>query len=184
MRFPVSGDLLIAPLKIPDSRFHKSVLLLTHDHGGGSFALCVNKHTNHTLQEVLKEADIETMIDFPLYWGGPVSPGTIWMLHSSDWAIDHTVRVNDQWSMTSHLSMFHHIADGDYPEFFRLMFGYCSWAPNQLRAELRGLAPWNPNHSWLIANGPSPEWLYEQPPEDLWINSAELSGHQAIESWL
>lgn len=181
---PKDGNLLIAPPTIPDTRFRKSVLVLTNDNLRGSFALCINKPTNHTLKDLLEDTGIETELNFPLYWGGPVNPNTIWMLHSSEWSCAHTVPINDDWSVTSHMSMFHHLADGDYPEHFRLMYGYSSWAQGQLKAELRGTAPWNPAHSWLVAENPGPGWLFEQPVEDVWMNSTELSGHQAVDTWL
>jgi putative transcriptional regulator len=186
IELPDSGDLLIAPPGIPDSRFKHAVLLLTHDHLGGSFALCVNRSTDHVLQEAIR--DVEGLEDadlrFPLYWGGPVSPGTIWMLHSSEWDSEHTVSINDEWSMTSHVSMFYALADGDFPNQFRLLVGYCSWAQGQLRAELRGLPPWSHNHSWLVAQDPGPEWVFETPIEQLWNDATELSSQQAVNSWL
>ncbi len=186
IELPDSGDLLIAPPGIPDSRFKDSVLLLTHDHRGGSFALCVNKPTEHVLTDAIQEIEGLEDVDlrFPLYWGGPINPGTIWMLHSSEWDSEHTVRINDEWSMTSHVSMFYALADGDYPNYFRLSFGYCSWAPGQLKAELRGLPPWNHKHSWLVAKNPGPEWLFEHAVDELWDSATELSSRQAVDSWI
>jgi putative AlgH/UPF0301 family transcriptional regulator len=84
IKMPNSTDLLIAPPAIPDQRFRKAVIMLTHDTQQGSFALCVNKPTNHTLQDILDDNDIDANLNFPLYWGGPVSQGTVWMLHDSE----------------------------------------------------------------------------------------------------
>ena len=181
---PTSGDLLIAPPGIPDKRFHRSVLMLTHDHDGGAFALCVNKPSHYTLIDVLEDIGVEANLNFPLYWGGPVSPTTIWMLHSSEWSTEHTVPVNDDWSMTSNVEMFHCLADGDFPLHFRIMFGYCAWSQGQLRAELTGREPWNVRHSWLVAQSPDGEWLFEQPIETLWEEATQLSSNQAVDSWL
>lgn len=181
---PNSTDLLIAPPTIPDPRFRKSVLMLTHDHNGGSFALCLNKPTEHTLRDILEETGIETDLNFPLYWGGPVNVNTVWMLHSAEWSTEHTVEINEHWAMTSNISMFHHLADGDYPRYFRIMFGHCTWAPGQLRAELRGIPPWSPRHSWLVAENPGCEWCLEHPVDELWDAAAELSGQQAVATWL
>lgn len=158
--------------------------MLTHDYPNGSFALCVNKPTEHTLQDIIDELGIETNLNFPLYWGGPVNPGTVWMLHDSAWSIDQTVEVNDEWSMTSNIDMFRHLADGDYPQHFRLMIGYCSWARGQLQAEIAGSPPWQNGHSWLIAKNKGPEWLFDQPEDRLWETATELSSHQAVASWL
>lgn len=181
---PTSSDLLIAPPNIPDPRFRKSVLMLTHDHRSGSFALCINKPSKFTLDQVLAELDLDYNLNFPLYWGGPVNAGTVWMLHSTDWECEHTVAVTTDWAMTSHISMFSHLADGDYPEHFRIFMGYCSWSPGQLANELAGSPPWSHNNSWLVANNLGPEWLFEQPVELLWENATTLSAHQAVDSWI
>ena len=184
VQLPNPGDLLIAPPMIPDRRFAKAVMLVTTDTKGSTFALAVNRPTNHTLQDIVTDTGLETNLNFPLYWGGPVNMSTVWMLHSSEWATEATVSINDYWSLTSNIEMFAHLADGDCPEQFRLMLGYAGWAPGQLKAEMRGLPPWNHNHSWLVAESPSPGWLFEQPVEDVWLNSMDLSSHQAIDAWL
>ena len=184
MKKPQIGNLLIAPPAIPDTRFNRSVLMLTQTDEMGAFALCLNKPTGHNLQEILDNTEIDLNLTLPLYWGGPVNMNTMWMLHSNDWSCEHTITVNDNWNLTSHVSMFYHLADGDYPKQFRLMMGYCSWAKGQLEAEIRGVAPWNPNHSWLLAEGVEPEWVFEQPVEDLWILATDLCCHQAVDTWL
>jgi len=179
-------DLLIAPPSIPDPRFRKSVMMLTHSHEGGSFALCLNRPSNYVCNDIIKEIDSvrDLDINIPLYWGGPVSPSTVWMLHSAEWSLEErTVEIDEAWSMTSHESMFAHLADGDCPRQFRMVFGFCSWAPQQLEAELRGLPPWNPKHSWLVAANPGSEWIFEQPVENLWENATTLSSHQAVDRW-
>ena len=96
-----SGDLLIAPPKMPDLRFRKTVLMMTHEHEVGTIALCVNRPTAHTLKDLTKDLDIDFNLNFPLYWGGPVSHGTIWMLHTTDWAVEETINISMDWSMTS-----------------------------------------------------------------------------------
>ena len=179
-----SSDLLIAPPKMPDLRFRKTVLMLTHEHENGMTALCVNKPTTHTLADIAREINLDVNINFPLYWGGPVNHGTIRMLHSNEWSIDSTLELNDQWSMTSNIAMFHHLADQDTPKFFRMMFGFCTWAPGQLEAELKGTPPWHHESSWLVAKNPGPEWLFESDPSQLWESATDLCSHQAVDSWL
>lgn len=186
-------DLLIAPPNIPDARFRQSVLMLTHTNNSGSFALCVNKPSQYTVQDLVTQASTELNVDleidcdlnFPLYWGGPVSSSTIWMLHSSDWHLDNiTANIDNDWSMTSNINMFYHLADGDVPREFRIMYGYCSWSPGQLAAELTGNPPWRPEHAWLVARNLGPDWLFNQPVESMWENCTTLSAHQAVDSWL
>lgn len=179
------GDLLIAPAAMRDSRFHKSVILLTHHHDQGSYGLCLNRPSGYAVQDLIEEAEIE--LDFelrmPLYWGGPVQPNTVWMIHDPDWTTEHTVPVNEHWSMTSHTSMFYHLADQDLPQYFRIFHGYAGWGPGQLHMELSSQGPWKNSSSWLTVNQIEPSIL-EQDETELWTNSVELSAKQAMSHWL
>jgi putative transcriptional regulator len=178
------GDLLIAPPNMSDSRFDKSVLLVTRNTNQGSLALCVNRPTSHSINSVLKEINIELSQDFNLYWGGPVGLNTVWMLHDSDWKMDSTHKINADWSVTSNVGMFHHLADNDYPERFRIFFGQSSWGPGQLEGELLGDPPWSRQQSWLTLKTPDPVWLLETNTKEMWIESTQLCGEQATDSWM
>ena len=81
-----TGDLLIAPPSMPDPRFNQSVMFITHYNSRGAYALCMNKPTEHTLNTIVEPLGLKFKIDHPLYWGGPVSLSTVWMLHDSDWS--------------------------------------------------------------------------------------------------
>jgi putative transcriptional regulator len=181
-----STDLLIAPPGIPDPRFRDSVLMLTHNNDAGSFALCVNRSAGFTLDEILEDSDIAVTAAprLPVFWGGPVSSNSLWMVHSTEWQTKGTVMISSAWAMTSSEEMFHCLSDGDSPRYLRMVMGYCSWAPDQLRHELNGLGPWKREHSWLVAQNLGPEWLLDQPPEDLWAAATTLCSHQAVDSWL
>jgi len=184
VRYPKPSDLLIAPPSLENTTFDSAVILLTHHDGDGSFGLCLNRPTTYTLEDLADEVLIDDLPPLPLYWGGPVSSGTVWMLHTRDWAMDSTVEIDDHWAMTSDKDMFGPIALGDLPEQFRLFVGYCAWAPNQLAAEVEGRRPRSSSHSWLIATNPGAEWCYEQPVDQLWEQSLELSGQEAVTNWL
>ena len=178
-----SGDIIIAPPRIRHTDFAKSVILITSQRPGGDFGLCLNKPSGHTLDDLSIELECELPYDLPLYWGGPVGAQTIWMLHTPEWAIDQTVKINDHWSMTSHLSMFHHIADGDCPDRFILTFGFCAWAKGQLQQELQGQPPYTVDASWLTWQQPHSDVL-DVDPKELWRVSCEQSSHQAVTSWM
>lgn len=180
-----TSDLLIAPPQIPDQRFHEAVILLLNNNPDtGSLGLCLNKTTDTTIDDLDLGFEGDVSMPWPVYWGGPVNQRTLWMLHSTEWSVDDTVELTDKWSMTSSLDMFEALADGFIPEHFRMFAGYCSWAPQQLERELAGQLPWKREHAWLVAQGVTPEWLFQVPLEDLWGTATTLSSHQAVASWL
>jgi putative transcriptional regulator len=179
-------DLLIAPPNIPDTRFKNSVLMLTHSDERGAHGLCVNRPLDYTLEEILAQTNIDHsgLPPVPVYWGGPMGHHSIWMLHSSDWVCSDTVMITSAWAMTSSLEMFHCMMDHDTPRHFRLLMGYAAWAPGQLDQEIEGQGVWRQEQSWLTAQNLGPEWLFEQPVDELWSNVITLSSHQAVDSWL
>ena len=179
-------NLLIAPPAIPDPRFKNTVLMVTHKNRSGTFALCANKPTGFGLDEILEDSNLKVPHPpaIPVFWGGPVSSNSLWMLHSSDWITESSVSISSEWAMTSSEEMFHNLTDGDTPKYFRILMGYCAWSPNQLEGELGGSAPWKKEHSWLVASNLGPEWLLDQDHEDLWASATTLCSHQAVDSWL
>lgn len=179
-------DLLIAPPNMPDPRFRESVLMLTHAQDQGHFAICVNRPMNVTLDEILGDSNcsVAGCPRLPVFWGGPVSNNSLWLLHSADWHCQGTTMISSAWAITSNEQMFEQLAQGDLPQYSRMVMGYASWAPGQLSAELDGGGPWRREHSWLVAQNLGPDWLLDQAPEDLWASVITLSSHQAVDSWL
>lgn len=180
------GQLLIAPPLMPDLRFQTSVMVLCHHSHTGSFALGVNQPTGMTVNDIVDELelDFQCSLNFPVYYGGPVYQGSVWMIHSAEWWVDQTLSVNESWSITSHNSMFHCLADGDTPREFRFCHGFASWAPGQLDREMRSEPPLNSGSSWIVGEDPGPEWLFNQPEDQLWETATLKAQHQAVDAWL
>ena len=179
-----TGDLLVAPPSMPDPRFTNSVLLVTHHGSRASQALCLNKPSEYTLKEIVGPLKLDLDRDPTLYWGGPVSPNTVWMLHNPEWSTLGTVVINDEWSMTSHMQMFNKIAQNEWPERYRIMFGHSTWGPGQLHRELEGAEPWDPDASWLVVHRPDPEWVINLDVSHLWSSACGVCGQQAVSSWM
>lgn len=177
------GDLLVAPPTMQDPRFKKSVVILLHHDDDGSLGLCMNKPTSYCLDKISEQLGIFPQIQFPLFWGGPVSPGTIWMLHSAEWSSKRTLSISAQWSMTSNEDMFHKVAEGDLPKYFRFFHGFCSWQSSQLEKEILGDEPWHPKSSWLIVNQPCAIELLESDLDSTWEEYISKSSQQAVDTW-
>lgn len=179
-------DLLIAPPNIPDPRFRDTVMLVTYAGPDQHLALCVNRSTDIALDNFLQRVASDLHSDQTIYWGGPVSANTVWMLHDSGWHSLGTRALTDQISMTSSTDMFDHIRQQGWPTHYRVFFGYCAWAAGQLSAEIAGDPPWSPRHSWLIAEHPRhrPYWLFETPAETIWSDAVAVSAEQAVVNWL
>jgi len=184
MKYIEPGTLLISPPAMPDPKFGQTVLLLTQHSPHGAFALCLNRPTNQKVDKILEEMNIDAHLPFKMYWGGPLHPGSIWMIHTKDWNIDHTLHVDDTWKITSHESMFHHLADGDAPRSFRLAYGFASWGPGQLEAELSGTGRYVPGSSWLVLPDTDAADIFEIPENKLWSRATTMAASAAVDSWI
>ena len=185
MQNPVPGSLLISPPGMADSRFNKTVMLITHHQDRtGSHAVCINRPTDKTAVEIGKDLKITGSLPYTMHWGGPIQQSSIWMLHTPEWSIEESMKVTDELFLTSNEKMFHHLADGDTPRDFLIAFGFASWAPMQLRMELEGVPPFTRKSSWLILQNPEQEWLFRTPSKDLWESALFKTGEQAVNTWL
>jgi putative transcriptional regulator len=179
-----AGSLLIAPPRMPDKRFTESVHLLTHYGKENAFALCLNTLTSLHVTNVSSGLGIDTKAKIPLYWGGPIEPTSIWMVHDSEWACKGTTKFNNMWSLSSSSEMIYEIANNNTPKYFRVFCGYCAWNKDQLDREISGKPPYNKNHSWLIAENPGIDWLFKTAIDSLWYDSTVLCAEQTVKHWI
>lgn len=179
-----AGDVIAAPPAMRDPRFRSTAILITYHDLDGSLGICLNKPTSYTLDKITEEVGLDRPLNFPIYWGGPVNPTTVWMLHSPEWRLENTIEVNDGWSVTSNEQMFWAAEEGDLPRYFRFFYGFCSWSSQQLINELQGQAPWTHQSSWLTVEQPEAEVLIEMPVEHVWQHCLTVSSQQAVSSWL
>jgi len=180
-----AGDLLIAPPAMRDPRFRNSVLLVTYHGPQGTQALCINRpQEDYTVNDILTNISVEVEPDQPLFWGGPTAPSTLWMLHSPEWSCDNTISTGHEWAVSSSTSMFADMEVNGHPFFNRFYVGLASWSAGQLELELEGDKPWTKASSWLVAQAPGPEEVFDIPVDDIWTWACELSAEQTVRNWM
>jgi putative transcriptional regulator len=98
--------------------------------------------------------------------GGPVEPGRGFVLHSSDYEAETTLKVNDDVSLTATLAILRDIALGNGPSDFFMALGYSGWSAGQLEDE-------------IAANG----WLTSHHhPDIIYHRDHETKYHQIMQS--
>jgi len=173
------GDLLIAPPSLRSSVWAGSVIMLTHQYPFQG--LMLNKPTTVTTSKIAPE--IEDYMDDDIYWGGPVDPAQIWMLHTRDWSMHNTEAVNRDWAITSNQRMFTALGQGQWPRYWRVFAGVSVWAPGQLEQEIQGTQPGPYSQGWLTLHQPPTDFIFTCPDSDLWQQATELSKQQAVSAW-
>lgn len=177
-------DFLIAPPTMDSEEFSDTVIMIVNNTEKlGTIGLCVNKPLYVRLSDMIND-NSTSLSNHEVYWGGPVHAHTLWMLHSADWAIENTIEVSPEWSVTSHESMFEEIDNGPAPQFMRLFVGYCAWDAGQLKKEIEGSKPFSKNNSWLYTSDVAPLDILDVNPDVMWEHACEIACAQAVDSIL
>ncbi len=136
----LTGQLLIAMPAMEDPRFAHSVVYLCAHSLEGAMGLVINRPlVRPSFEELLRQLDIAPLPparQIRLWAGGPVDNGRGFVLHTSDWTGEGSLRVNDRLALTASLDVLKAIAEGGGPREGLLALGYAGWGPGQLEAEL------------------------------------------------
>ena len=150
----LTGQLLIAMPAMDDPRFSGSVIYLCAHTEEGAMGLVINRPlARPSFEELLRQLEIVPVPParhIRLWAGGPVDNGRGFVLHTSDWTGEGSLRVNDRLALTASLDVLKAIAEGGGPREGLLALGYAGWGPGQLETELA-------QNAWLTL--PAPEDL-------------------------
>jgi len=168
----LKGQLLVAMPQLLDPHFHLTVTYLCVHNADGAFGLVVNREIARARADaVFKELSIDAepaARDLPLYYGGPVHPGHLFMLHGPPLDWDSTLKVSDSVAMTSSPDLLEAVARGEGPESIMLILGCAGWGPGQLDNEIL-------ENSWLTCPA-THDLVFQTPVESRWEMAAKSMG--------
>ena len=176
----LEGQLLVAMPTMGDPRFARSVIYMCAHSDEGAMGLVVNKLLESlSFTDLLKQLDIEAeSVDqrIRVHFGGPVESARGFVLHSTDYTHEATMRVDDEFALTATVDVLKAMAEGKGPRRSMLALGYAGWAPGQLDREIQ-------ENGWL--NVPADEELvFDETQDGKWeravgrlgIDPGNLSG--------
>lgn len=171
------GEILIAPPNVRGNFFEKSVILITENNTNGSIGIALNKASKVSLKEFARQNNV--MLDIPgsVYIGGPVNVKALTMIHTNDWSCGNTMRIDNNFSISSSSEILTKIAMGQTPDHWRVFVGLCSWSKGQLQQELEGAPPYNRNKSWITASS-EVDTVFGQTGQEQWTKSVERSASE------
>lgn len=144
----LTGQVLIAMPAMTDPRFAQSVIYVCAHTDEGAMGIVVNKPLNApTFTDLLRQLSIDPVPparSIRLCSGGPVDNARGFVLHTSDWTGDGSLRVDERLALTASLDILKAIAAGGGPKEGVLALGYAGWGPGQLDHELH-------QNAWLSA---------------------------------
>jgi len=141
----IKGKILFfSPNEEGTSYFTDSLIYICDHNVQGSLGLIFNRPLELDLKELLRGLKISEVDNAKgnVFLGGPVNPGAIFILHSSDKCWKGTLKVSEHVYMSTDFEAIEDIAKGDGPKNFRLTLGYTGWGPGQLNTEIS-------NNAWI-----------------------------------
>jgi putative transcriptional regulator len=136
----LTGQLLIAMPVMADPRFAQTVIYLCAHTPDGAMGLVVNRPlAKPSFDDLLRQLEIEplpTARRIRLCMGGPVDNARGFVLHTTDWTGEGSLKVNDALALTASLDVLKALAEGGGPRAGILALGYAGWGPGQLEAEI------------------------------------------------
>ncbi len=140
----IAGQLLVASPEMQDPRFVETVIYMVKDNSQGALGLVINRPlAKGPMQDLLNGLGSEIKNakgEIVIHYGGPVSPGAGFILHSDDVLLDDSTKLKDGLAVTSDVKLLDAMARGKGPRQALVIMGYAGWAPGQLEAELKAEA--------------------------------------------
>ena len=164
--------LLVAMPGMSDPRFARSVIYLCAHSAEGAMGLVVNQIAGEiSFPAVIGQLGIEasqSCLGRAVHVGGPVQPSRGFVLHSSDYAQDGTMVIDERFSLTATVDVLRAMAAGQGPERAVLALGYAGWDAGQLDAEIQ-------SNGWLVAPA-DPEIVFDGDNDSKWLRAMRAIG--------
>lgn len=133
------GQLLIAAKHLLDPNFFKAVVLMVEQGDNGAMGVVINRPSDVAVSHALSgHLDVEGL-EGPVYFGGPVEPGGLIVLHDrSD--LSESEAVIPGVYVPTQAEVFEEViraaeSDGNSTTF-RVYSGCAGWSPGQLESEV------------------------------------------------
>ena len=139
----VKNHFLIATEKMTDDRFSETVIVMLDSDENGAWGLTINKRLGTMPIALLIDPSLSTSeereelfkINIPIFWGGPVDPKEIFILHSNEYKSE-TTKKYDKISISQDYKILFDIAKNKGPEKSLVILGYSGWGSGQLEGEM------------------------------------------------
>jgi len=139
----VKNHFLIATEKMTDNRFSKTVIVMLESDENGAWGLTINKRLGTMPIALLIDPSLNTSeereelfkINIPIFWGGPVDPKEIFILHSDEYKSESTVKYKNI-SISQDYEILYDIANNKGPKKSLVILGYSGWDKGQLEGEM------------------------------------------------
>ena len=151
-----------------DKHFTRAVVLICEKNEKGALGYILNKKTDLSLQEVLRE---EIAVDYPLYMGGPMQQNTLHYLHSIPSLSKESTEIGEGLYWGHNFDSLTEILRTKPPTHKDIKFfaGYSGWESIQLEEEVI-------SHCWMTQSRYQREHIFSSTVEELWSEVLRTMG--------
>lgn len=172
-----AGGLLLASPLLQEPYFRRgAVMLLDVNQRRGCLGLVLNKESTVTLGDIT--GDIGDVASMPLFCGGPVEQGRLFLLHTLGDAISgSTLLLPGLYVGGDYNEAFRYLEmGGEWRGKMRFFLGYSGWTEGQLEHEIADKA-------WAVDPNPDSGLLLDGKGDSYWRREVTLMGED-YRSWL
>ena len=166
------GQFIMAMPGLADPNFYQTVTCICEHNQQGAMGLIVNRVQNELSgKDIFEELGIEYKAgveSIPVYIGGPVHMGEVFILHGPPFDWQACMKITPSLGMSNTRDILESIAMGDGPGSFSITLGCAGWAPGQLEHEIK-------ENAWLTFPI-FEENIFELPIEVRWEEAVRKLG--------
>lgn len=168
----LKGQFLLAMPSLLDPNFHQTVTCICEHSDGGAMGIIVNRvHHSLTAKDIFEELTIAHnpgADSIPIYLGGPVHLGEIFVLHGPPFGWEASLMITPSLAMSNTRDVLEAIARDNGPREFIITLGCAGWGPGQLESEIK-------ENAWL--NYPIfEENIFNMPVDMRWEEAVKKMG--------
>jgi putative transcriptional regulator len=156
------GQYLIAGRNLKDPNFLRTVVLIVEHNEAGAMGLVLNRPTNVEIRKALAGHFELPEADAPVYYGGPVEPAALFLLHDSAEQSGGELPILPGLFVGANAEVFEKVVTtaAATGARYKVFAGCAGWGPGQLEGELE-------RADWHVAPAET-EDVFDGDPYDQW----------------
>jgi putative transcriptional regulator len=160
----LKGQFLLAMPGLLDPNFFQTVTCISEHTPEGALGVVINRvHPSLTVRDIFEELDMKTggpADAEPVYIGGPVHVGELFILHGPPFSWNGSLQITRTLAMSNSRDIVDAICRGQGPASFIVALGCAGWGDGQLEGEIL-------QNAWLT--GPADDQIiFGTPVDDRW----------------
>ncbi|MGA8077100.1 MAG: YqgE/AlgH family protein [Xanthobacteraceae bacterium] len=165
----LAGQLLIASPDMAGPFDHAVILMAQHDRGGALGIIINHPLATRPIAKILQALggdarDVSGSV--PIFFGGPLSPATAFILHSADYRPDRSLDIDGHVALSDDIGVLRDIGLGKGPAKSLVALGYAGWGPLQLDGEIA--------HGAWVTVPETPHLVFDDDRAKVWTDAMAL----------